>query len=592
MTNRTTLSRRPASFSLTNWMGLALVVLALVFTFSLQLAPTVNEQRRDSGIFAYTGKTIVDGGLPYVDAWDNKLPGIYYIDALAFWVFGTNRWALWLIENFTIMVTALVLFWLLNQTFRQRSELWIGPLLLILFVRHPGLVSDVNFTEPYALLPQMVVFAAGYQFLRRPNYRRGFLIGFAAAIALLIKQTTIAGALMLIPAVLIARHPVIGTPARWRWLGVIALGGLTCLGGVAIYLLVNGILDDALEASFVAATDFHAWVGEGSAWVGGTLVTTMTATTFPLVFGPFLPFIAVGMWLAYRSARTYPRHDRQAATDATLALWAALTFVLDIVLANITNRGYAHYYVTPVPAALLLVMLSLPTMARYAARGGFRVRLAVAALRLELVFLFILVPIIASVVRFWMVNWDIAGPEKQKSLATYVAENTDPDDTVLVWGVDTTINFQSGRMSPTQYNHGYPLIVPDEESEQNVEEMVHDLEENKPVMIIDTTLRDGDRVPPLHPLLRELWFVEGGRRDTERLDPIYRFVESYCHIATEYDGAVIYRCRYPVKTGLPGVDVLIDPPADAAVHIWNIIRDDYEEPVGQWFTEAWQEPQP
>jgi 4-amino-4-deoxy-L-arabinose transferase-like glycosyltransferase len=578
---------RPKAVAGANWMKLVLAALALVFVVSLQYAPSVTNQRRDSGIFAYTGKVITEGGLPYVDAWDNKLPGVYYIDALAFVLFGTNLWALWLFENLTLVITALVLSWVLKQAFREQTKLWLGPVLLILFVRHPGLISDVNFTEPYALLPQVVILAAGYQFLRQPSYRLGFLIGFASGVALLIKQTTVGGALMFVPAILISRHPVLGTPARWRWLTVIVAGGLTCLGLVALYLLANGILDDALQASFVAATSFHDWVSNGSAWIGATVIKTLTATTFPLVYGPFFPFIGVGMALALRRVRDFPYPDRQTATDATLAIWAALTFVLDMILANITNRGYAHYYVTLVPSVILLTMLSLPAMARYVARSGFRVRLVFAALRLELIVFFIVVPIVASLIRFWVAGWDVVGPERITPLATYVMENTEPGDGVLVWGADTAINFQSGRDSPTPYNYGYPLIVPNEESGENVRQMVKDLERNKPVMIVDTTLRDGNRIPPLHPLLRQLWWFEGGRRDTERLDPIYRFVESYCHVATEYDGAVIYRCRYPIRTGVPG-GVLIDPPIQAAATIWNDVVDQYQQPVEKFITDTIQ----
>jgi 4-amino-4-deoxy-L-arabinose transferase-like glycosyltransferase len=578
----------PKAWAGANWMKLVLAALVLVFAISLQYAPSVNDQRRDSGIFAYTGKIITEGGLPYVDAWDNKLPGVYYIDALAFLLFGTNRWALWLIENFTIVLTAVALSWLLKQAFREQTKLWLGPLLLVLFARHPGLISDVNFTEPYA---QVIVFAAGYQFLREPSYRLAFLIGAAAAGALLIKQTTIGVALAFIPAILISRHPVLKMHARWRWLLVIALGGLICLGFVALYLLANGILDDALQASFVMASRYHKWVTHGSSWIGQTIVTTFTNSEFPLVFGPLLPFIAVGIGLAVRRVRVYPYPDRQTATDATLAIWAALTFGTDVVLSNITGRGYAHYYVTPVPAAILLLMLSLPTMARYAARGGLVMRLGVAALRLELIACFIMVPIVASGVRFWMADWSIVGPARREPLAVYVAKNTEPGDSVLVWGVDTTINFQSGRDSPTSYNHGYPLVVPDEESGENVRQMVKDLERNKPVMIVDTTLRDGDRIPPLNPVLRRLWWFDGGRRDIERLDPIYRFVESYCHVATEYDGAIIYRCRYPVHTGLPGAP-LIDPPVQAVVNFWSNVADQYQTPVQQLIDQTLQQPQP
>ena len=73
----------------------------------------------------------------------------------------------------------------------------------------------------------------------------------------------------------------------------------------------------------------------------------------------------------------------------------------------------------------------------------------------------------------------------------------------------------------------------------------------------------------------------------ERLDPIYRFVESYCHVATEYDGAIIYRCHYPIRTGLPG-SVLIDPPIQAAATIWNDLTDQYQQPVEQFITDAVQ----
>jgi hypothetical protein len=550
---------------LSAFIRVPILIFAAVIILSWQYAPSVIEQRRDSGIFAYTGKVVADGGLPYVDAWDNKLPGVYYIDALAFTLFGANRWALWLIENMFLTLAALVLYGLLKQVGaygdtplhapsphmerRPGGEVWLGPLLLILFLRHPALVSDVNFTEPYALLPQITVFAAGYHFLRQPSYRFALLIGTAAALALLIKQTTIAVALMFIPAVLISRHPILKSPRRW--LMIIIAGGLGTLGLVAFYLAANGILDDALQASFVDANQFHHWVG-GSAWFGETIFTTLTATAFPLVFGPFLPFLIIGIAQAFslnKSLRA-PRLGGSSSVfpdqtaDAALAIWAALTFGLDVFLANITNRGYEHYYITPVPAAIILIMLSLPIIRQYAARGGFAARLGVTILRLEVILLFALVPIIASVGRFWMADWTLFGPERHKPLAVYVAEHTDPGDFVLVWGVDVVIHFQSGRNSPTAYHHGYPLIVPGDTARQRIAQVIADLNRRRPVMIVDTTRRDGDRIPPLDPAQRQQWWADGGRRDTENLDPIYQFVAAHCRMVTIYDQATIYRCIY------------------------------------------------
>jgi hypothetical protein len=41
----------------------------------------------DQGLFAWVGDAIVRGGLPYRDAWDFKGPLLYYVYALAQWLF-------------------------------------------------------------------------------------------------------------------------------------------------------------------------------------------------------------------------------------------------------------------------------------------------------------------------------------------------------------------------------------------------------------------------------------------------------------------------------------------------------------------------
>jgi 4-amino-4-deoxy-L-arabinose transferase-like glycosyltransferase len=486
---------------------------------------------------------ILDGGLPYVDAWDNKLPGVYYIDALAFALFGVNRWALWLAETGFVFLATLLMFWLILQAYRQTTLAWIGALLVMGLARHPGLVSDVNFTEPYALLPQMVVWIAGYQFLREPRYWSAFLIGFAAGVAMLFKQTTIGVALAFIPAIVVTAHPVMRQPRRWLWLSVIILGGLTSLGGTAIYLAIHGILIDAIQASFVAASEYHVWVGHGSMWTRDTLGATLLGSEFPLVFGPFLPFLVTGGVTLARRAHQRDSSNQQTSANRTLAAWALLTFGCDLLLANITGRGYGHYYVSLIPSSVLLIVTSIPVIIAYGRRAGRKTRFGLAGLWIYFV-LVASVPLWASLVRFWMANWDIFGPTRYDEVAAYVAQHTTPHDTVLVWGVDVVINFQSGRDSPTEYDYGYPLVVPDEDTQARIHDVVQDLETKKPTMIVDTTFRDGTRVPPLNSALRIVWWVFGGRRDVADLEPIYQFVGQYCTMTDVVKGAVIYRCRY------------------------------------------------
>lgn len=513
-------------------LRIGLLLLLAVLVISAQYAPSVIHQRRDSGIFAYTGRVIVEGGLPYVDAWDNKLPGVFYIDAAAFWLFGVNRWALWIAEVAWVYLAALLTFWLLNRMHGRRALAWTGSLLLVVLVRHPALVSDTNFTEPFALLPQMLVWAAGYVFLQKPDARAAFVIGFAAGAALLIKQTTVGAACALIPAVWISRHPVWHAARRWRYLACMITGGVACLGLMALFLAGQGILDDALKASFLDAGSFHEWVGQGTPWIGATIWHSVTSPKFSLAYGPLLPFWLVGARRAIQGVKSAPHADRQAATHATIAIWAVGAFAINLALANVTDRSYAHYYVPLIPSVAVLVVLGL---AAYEMRSGWAWRYLLALL--------VLIPVGSTLGRCWMAGWEVFGAARTRALATYVADHTEPGDRVWVWGANVVVNFQSGRDSPSQYTYGYPLIVPGETSERRIAEVVRDLNENPPAMIVDSAITDGDRVPPLDAARRAVWWEAGGRRDVANLEPIYQFVADHCALGDEIEGAGIYRCK-------------------------------------------------
>jgi hypothetical protein len=159
-----------------------------------------------------------------------------------------------------------------------------------------------------------------------------------------------------------------------------------------------------------------------------------------------------------------------------------------------------------------------------------------------LIALLILIPLGSSIARFWLADWHIIGPARTDEIAAYVADHTDSGDFVWVWGANTRVNFQSGRDSPTQYTYAYPLIVPGDLSGKRITEVIADLSANPPVMIVDSTLIDGDRVPPLDPVRRAAWWDSGGRRDVANLEPIYQYVADHCVLSEEIERVAIYRC--------------------------------------------------
>jgi len=534
--------------ALPHLLNVALIagLILLVVIASLPLAPSLRPIGRDNGIQSYTAEVVFEGGTLYLDAWDNKLPGVYFINALAFRLFGTDSWAIWTIDVLFLSVTAALFFALLKLA---RFPARIAPLaagLFVILARHPLMLHDVNFTESYALLPQVLVFLAGYRFLRRPGARWAFLIGFSASLAFLLKQTTIGGSLAFIPALLLMRHPAVRSPRRWQWLGAVIGGGMTGLGLMALYLAANGILRSALHASMAMPLAFHQWVSAQSVSGLETITGSLTDSVAPLILLLVGGLAVPGVLAVLGRPRRLAGGPTRSRERVTLGGWAALTVLADLSLVNLTNRSYPHYYVTLVPALALLAAIGLQRLGEPSRRRlGLRPRQALA---LSVVALNLLVFFAGAMIEVRLTaTGSLLGPAQEHPAAAYVEQHTQPDQTVLVWGASSEINFEAQRHSPTQYHYGYPLIVPGFTTHAEIAELVSDLEANRPALIVDTTVEDGLRIPPLDAQRRAAWLADDGRADTADLSPLFEFARAHCDAAHQVGDVMIYRCQYDDK---------------------------------------------
>jgi hypothetical protein len=532
------------------WIAAVLVLLAVTLGISLQLIPTLIYQGRDSGIVAYTSHRVLKGDILYREVWDNKPPVIYYLNALAFSIVGTNRWALWWVDTLSVYVAALVVFWLVRRAFEWWPLPWLGALAMILWARNPGIVWDTIFTEVIALPFQMLCFALGYEFLRRPQARTGFLLGLASCAAFLTKQTTAGVALAFVPAVVLSRHPLIQMPQRWRWLATIMAGGLLGLGVVALFFAVQGALDEGFRAAFQHPRLFHQWVSDRSIPWLETVKISMRGKVVPHVFGPAWPF-----WLGGAMAASWylilkpsdPGDNGQGfkrAALSTLIIWAGITAATDLALMNLTARGYEHYYVSWIPSLTLMMVITLSALQKL--RRWWLVYPMLGIFGLYMVFAagWTALKTLRSEIRNDKI--DLSGPMLDYGVAGYVHDHTQPGDTVLVWGASTSINFQSGRDAPSRFHYGYALIAPNFTTDEQIDQFVADLQANHPVLIVDRTMTDGNRIPPLAADRRMQWIQRGGRSDTTDLTPLYDFYETYCTtIDIRYtNGTIVYRCSY------------------------------------------------
>jgi hypothetical protein len=117
----------PADQATQSWPDrIAVASLGVAFAVLLVLIATF-DYGRDQGIYAVVGGTILDGGMPYRDAWDFKPPGIYVIYAAARTLSGGAQWGIRALEVGGVIASLWMLCRLADRWWGQwRIGLWAG----------------------------------------------------------------------------------------------------------------------------------------------------------------------------------------------------------------------------------------------------------------------------------------------------------------------------------------------------------------------------------------------------------------------------------------------------------------------------------
>jgi hypothetical protein len=104
---------------------LVLVFLSLLVLGVLRQAnPLKNGLSLDSGYYLYIGQQVLHGKLPYLDAWESKPPGVFYVNAFAMWLGRETRWGVWLVEFTFLLVSSALGFFVMRRW--EPSPGWRG----------------------------------------------------------------------------------------------------------------------------------------------------------------------------------------------------------------------------------------------------------------------------------------------------------------------------------------------------------------------------------------------------------------------------------------------------------------------------------
>jgi 4-amino-4-deoxy-L-arabinose transferase-like glycosyltransferase len=505
---------RDAGASRVDWSTLAMiVVLVLVAIVRARLLAVPFE--RDEGEYAYMGRLILDGGLPYRDAYNMKLPGTYAMYALIMAAFGGSPAGVHAGLAIVSLATAVLFYFAFRRLFSATVGLAAGSLYICMAVSPAVLGMAAHATHFVNLFV-----ALGCWVCSRWDDRRWFvssaLAGLTFGMAVLMKQP--AGFLAAFGALVVADRAR-ASGSSWRRpaeaVGVYVAAAATPYAAVVLVMLATGAFDR-----------FWFWtVGYASSYAAAStpweLLTALFGFSFRPIFAEYrlawvlAAFGLAAIWLPGVRLRRGLRRTGDASAEAVAARQRvfATGFALASAAAVLPGLNFRqHYFVVALPAVGLLAALALER-----ASGLVRGRTMQSATR-ALPFAATVAMALAAVLgdpgyylrdppddvcrRIYAGNPFVEARE----IGGRIAADTAPGDTVAIVGSEPEILVYANRRSATGYLYVYPLVEPQPDNVRMQREMMAEIEAARPKYLVYCNVQASWAARPDSPTDILAWF--------------------------------------------------------------------------------------
>ena len=463
----------------------ALAAFALVALAALLLRAPVADLpfERDEGEYAYLAWRWLEGDIPYRDGFDQKPPGVLACYALILAAAGASPRAVhWGAQLYTLLTLALLL-----SLGRRVASLRVGAaaaVLCALATTAPGTLGNAANVELFALLPLVAALLAAWRGSEEGRGRDALAAGAAAGAALAFKPVVAPLAAFSFALLLLRRRR--SAAQRLRLAGAFAAGGAAVWLPLLGYFAAHGALDDLYDATvrFNLAYATSVSLSEYPEVLREELPRALGA------LGPLLGAAALGLALRALSPGSAPEEPPLRADRQWLLGWLASG------LLAVAAGGYfrSHYFQLAVPPLALVAALGLDDAAA-TLRVPARLRAAALAAATAAV---VLAGVLAA--PWYFLPGDPAAKSRRiyganpfaesAALGAFLAERSQPDDTVFVYGSEPQILVHARRRSASRYVLAYHyLIGPSEAMRARQEEVLAELRAAPPRFVLGVFLR-------------------------------------------------------------------------------------------------------
>jgi hypothetical protein len=446
-----------------------LLLVAIVLVVLLPSSPAISPgvPSRDSGVFLYAGWRVLHGEIPYLQIWDHKPPVIYYLDALGLALTPDSTWGVWLLEVVSLTLATAFGFYLSKWLYGLFPAIFAA--FLWLFSTFYLLVGG-NLTTEYGLPFQFAILWLFYHAESEGRYGwRGFALGAVAALLFFTRQNAIAIVVAIGLYLLIRRFSQREFRRFANDVLPILAGGLTVVALIIVYFASQGALSAFWEVAFqynFAYTDERDNLERVYALFHGMnqLENVGLAQIALMGWGSAL------VLLTFKKERIVP--------EARPLLWLVIIALpIEFWMVSLAGRPRIPYFTVLLPVLSIL--------------AGFTLWLVFDSILKDvprlagMVLLVVMVVSLCSVfgADYKEIGSGVVQPSEDSELIAYLQNNTSPQDTVLMWGAETSYNFVARRASPTRFVYQYPLYN-GYGGKVYLSEFLNDILVNKPRLIV------------------------------------------------------------------------------------------------------------
>ena len=355
-----TISRKPDR-ELPHWV-LVLIISAVMAT--VFAGPVIAAHWRtdvvDDQMFGYYGWRIAHGATVYLDVWDNKPPGIYWINALGM-IIGNDSYGGIIALCVVALVVSLACFYVISCGVYYRGAAGLATVLAGFFMTHGNFQCGTNRTETFLIACELAAVAFYMRGFARDRWWKWLCAGMFCGAAFLFKQVglTAWGAMGLHTIVL-----VIARDLRWQdglRRCLLLLGGvLVVLAAACAALAAQGALQEAVFATF----GFNrAYFTIGRSNIGGDFVNwymlkkqVLAVLLLPLLMALTATIQAV-LWWVRPLFRPKPVEDQLKALPPVCprAMFLFGTwYAVSCYGAVLSPHNFSHYVAPTIPPLMLM----------------------------------------------------------------------------------------------------------------------------------------------------------------------------------------------------------------------------------------------